>query len=63
MVMMICKERLKTMPTHKFIITIIGGTWNGTTITKFSEEDTNWFIGLIKENYGVGCSVEKLKIY
>jgi hypothetical protein len=51
------------MPTHKFIITIIGGTWNGTTITKFSEEDKNWFIGLIKENYGVDCSVEKLKIY
>lgn len=51
------------MPTHKFIITIIGGTWNGTTITKFCEQDVNRFIGFIKENYWVDCLVEKIKIY
>lgn len=51
------------MPTYKFIITIIGGTWNGTTITKFSEQDKNRVIDLVRENYGVDCSVEKIKLY
>ena len=51
------------MPTYKYIITIIGGTWNGTTMTKFSEQDKNEYINRIKENYGVDCSVEKIKLY
>ena len=50
------------MPTHKFIITIIGGTWNGTTTIKFSEQEKNRFVYLVKENYGVDCSVEKIRL-
>ena len=51
------------MPTYKFIITIIGGTWNGQTITRFSEQEKDSFVSLIKENYGLDCSVEKIKLY
>jgi hypothetical protein len=51
------------MPTYKFIITIIGGTWNGTTIIRFTEQEKNYVIDSLKDNYGVDCSVEKIKLY
>ena len=51
------------MPTYKFIITIIGGTWNGQIITKFTEQEKDNTVSLIKETYGLECSVEKIKLY
>jgi hypothetical protein len=50
------------MPTYKFIITVIGGTWNDETIIKFSEQEKNMTVSLIKENYGLDCLVEKIKL-
>jgi hypothetical protein len=50
------------MPTYKFIITVIGGTWHGETITKFSEQEKNMTVSLIKEIYGLDCSIEKIML-
>jgi hypothetical protein len=50
------------MPTYKFIITIMGGTWNGVTITKFSEQEKDITVNLIKETYGLECLIQKLKL-
>jgi hypothetical protein len=51
------------MPAYKFIITIIGGTWNGQVITKFSEQEKNMAVSLIKETYGLECLIQKIKLY
>lgn len=51
------------MPIYKFIITIIGDTWNGLIITKFNEQEKNNTVSLIEEIYGLECSVEKIKLY
>jgi hypothetical protein len=55
--------KFKIMPVYKFIITIIGGTWNGQVITKFSEQEKNMAVSLIKETYGLECSIQKIKLY
>ena len=51
------------MPAYKFIITIIGGNWNGETIIKFSEHEKNMFVDFVKDFYSLECSVEKIKLY
>jgi hypothetical protein len=46
------------MPSKKFIITILGGTFNGFSIVKFSQIEANNFIDLIEENYNLECQLE-----
>lgn len=46
------------MPSKKFIITILGGTFNGFSIVKFSRIEANKFIDGVKENYNLECQLE-----
>jgi hypothetical protein len=46
------------MPSKKYIITILGGTFNGFSVVKFSEFEANNFIDSVKENYNLECQLE-----
>jgi hypothetical protein len=50
------------MPTHQYIITILGDTCNSQTITKFTQEETDICIKNIKK-IGLNCSVQKLRMH
>jgi hypothetical protein len=46
------------MPSKKYIITILGGPFNGISIEKFSQIEANNFIDFIEENYHLECQLE-----
>jgi hypothetical protein len=46
------------MPSKKFIITVLGGIFNGFSIVKFSQVETDRFIDNIQENYNAECQLE-----
>jgi hypothetical protein len=50
------------MPSKKFIITVLGGTFNGFSVVKFSQREANDFIDSVKENYNLECQLEIISI-
>ena len=50
------------MTNRKFIITVLGGTFNGFSVVKFSQREANDFIDSVKENYNLECRLEIISI-
>jgi hypothetical protein len=50
------------MPSKKYIITVLNGTWNGYEFIKYSQRDADKILyGL--EGLGVQCKVEIIELY
>ena len=46
------------MPSKKFIITVLGGIFDGFSIVKFSQIEADKFIDLVQENFNSECQLE-----
>jgi hypothetical protein len=46
------------MPSKEYIITVIGGTWNGTKLTKFSLKEAEDVIEMLESYFDLECELE-----
>jgi hypothetical protein len=45
------------MPVKEYTIIIVGGTWNGYKLIKYSEREAQQWIDCIEEYYGAKCEL------
>jgi hypothetical protein len=57
------QSKLKDMPSKKYIITVLGGTWNGFKVVKYSRREADSIINNIEENFGLKCNLEIIDLH